>query len=281
MTIYTKFPINENIEAKLDYFYETKQIPNIIFHGASGTGKKTIIFDFLYKIYDNDKQKLKSNIMIVNCSHGKGIKFIREELKFFAKTNIQTNSGVMFKSIVLLNADSLTNDAQSALRRCIELFSFNTRFFIVVENKHKLLNPILSRFCEIYVPECIQNGKTINLHQFHLNEKFGKDNTKEIFSGFIVDKIRNCKTLHKDKNLSHQHLVNLALEIYENGYSCLDLMNYIEETEFIHQMDYKSNILLCFHKIKLEFRCEKLLILYMLDFMFLRLDTNLKNVSFI
>lgn len=196
---YTKFPINEKIEKKLDYFYETKQIPNIIFHGASGTGKKTIIFDFLYKIYDNDKQKLKSNIMIVNCSHGKGIKFIREELKFFAKTNIQTNSGVMFKSIVLLNADSLTNDAQSALRRCIELFSFNTRFFIVVENKHKLLNPILSRFCEIYVPECMQNGKIINLHQYHLNEKFGKDDTKEEFSEFITSKMLQCKMLQEKK----------------------------------------------------------------------------------
>jgi DNA polymerase III delta prime subunit len=36
----------------------------------------------------------------------------------------------------------LTIDAQSALRRCIEQFSFNTRFFIIIENKHKLLKPI-------------------------------------------------------------------------------------------------------------------------------------------
>lgn len=26
--------------------------------------------------------------MILNCAHGKGIKIIREELKFFARTNI-------------------------------------------------------------------------------------------------------------------------------------------------------------------------------------------------
>ena len=278
---YTKFPINENIEKKLDYFFETKQIPNIIFHGSSGTGKKTIVFDFLYKIYDNDKQKLKSNIMIVNCSHGKGIKFIREELKFFAKTNIQTITGVMFKSIVLLNADSLTNDAQSALRRCIELFSFNTRFFIVVENKHKLLNPILSRFCEIYVPECIQQGKIINLHQYHLEQKFGKNDIKETFSDFITDRIQICKTMMDKKKLTHDHLADLSIEIYENGFSCLDLMNFIEDSSYWNQIEYKSNILMCFHKIKLEFRCEKLLILYMLDFMFLRSDTNLKNVSFI
>ena len=140
-------PLHAHIQKKLDYFYETQKIPNLIFHGSSGTGKRTIVYDFLNKIYDSDKHKLKTNVMMVNCAHGKGIKFIREELKFFAKTNIQSNSGVLFKSIVLLNADSLTIDAQSALRRCIELFSHNTRFFIIVENKHTVLYPILSRFC--------------------------------------------------------------------------------------------------------------------------------------
>ena len=76
--------------------------------------------------------------MIVNCAHGKGIKFIREDLKLFAKTNIHLNNGILFKSIVLLNADFLTIDAQSALRRCIELFSHTTRFFIIIENKNNI-----------------------------------------------------------------------------------------------------------------------------------------------
>ena len=47
----------------------------------------------------------------------------------------------------LKHADKLTIDAQSALRRCIELFSHTTRFFIIVEDKNKLLKPIISRFC--------------------------------------------------------------------------------------------------------------------------------------
>ena len=142
-------PQHTKIEDKLNYFLKNNKIPNIIFNGSSGTGKKTIVYEFINKIYNYDKSKIKTNVLFVNCSHGKGIKFIREELKFFAKSNIQSNSGVLFKTIVLMNADHLTTDAQSALRRCIELFSYNTRFFIIVENKNKLLNPILSRFCEI------------------------------------------------------------------------------------------------------------------------------------
>ena len=167
--------IHQNIKEKLDYFHKIHKIPNIIFHGPSGCGKRTIVNEFIQNIYDNDKDKIKNMVMNVNCAHGKGIKFIREELKFFAKTNIQSNNGTIFKTIVLLNADYLTIDAQSALRRCIELFSYNTRFFIIVENKNKLLNPILSRFCEIYVPEYIENGVLMNLHQYSIHKNYDID----------------------------------------------------------------------------------------------------------
>ena len=169
--------IHENIKEKLNYFQDIHKIPNIIFHGPSGSGKRTIVNDFINKIYENDRDKIKTFVMYVNCSHGKGIKFIRDELKFFAKIHINSNSGNIFKSIVLLNADKLTMDAQSALRRCIELFSHNTRFFIIAENKYNLMKPILSRFCEIYVPEPIINGEMINLYKYNLNKVF---KTKEI-----------------------------------------------------------------------------------------------------
>ena len=122
--------IHENIKEKLQDFIENKKIPNIIFHGSSGVGKKTILFNFIKKIYNNDPVYLKDYVMNVNCAHGKGIKFIRDDLKFFARTNIDLKDGNIFKSIILLNADKLTIDAQSALRRCIELFSHSTRFFI-------------------------------------------------------------------------------------------------------------------------------------------------------
>jgi len=164
--------IHQNIKEKLDYFYTIHKIPNIIFHGPSGSGKRTIVNEFIHKIYNNERDRIKNFVMYVNCSHGKGIKFIREELKFFAKTHINSNSGNIFKSIVLLNADKLTMDAQSALRRCIELFSHNTRFFIIAEDKYNLMKPILSRFCEIYVPEPIVDDNIINLYKYNLNEVF-------------------------------------------------------------------------------------------------------------
>lgn len=256
--------IHGHIKQKLRAFYESKKIPHLIFHGAPGSGKLTLVNEFISMIYQHDRAKIKANVMVVNCSHGKGIKFIREELKFFAKTNIQTNSGVFFKTILLLNAHHLTIDAQSALRRCIELFSYNTRFFIVVENKNKLLNPILSRFCEIYVPEFVDGGKVVNLHQYEIRQKMDTSGLKQTVYGVISQQMDNVGVVP-----SRQQLTDMAHELYENGVSCMDLVEWLKTHKLDRvQRGVDAKINMCYHKIKSEFRCEKLLMFYILDFVF-------------
>ena len=271
--------IHETIKNKLNYFHEMRKIPNILFHGPSGSGKRTIVNEFIHKIYDNDREKIKSFVMYVNCSHGKGIKFIREELKFFAKTHINSNGGNIFKSIVLLNADKLTMDAQSALRRCIELFSHNTRFFIIAEDKYNLMKPILSRFCELYVPEPVLNDNIINLYQYNLNEVF---KMKEI-------KIHRLDWLKKEliksvnKKINVEDLMALCVKIYEKAYSGLDIMNLLETTKFLEctiTTEKRYELLICFNRVRKEFRNEKLLILFILNFIFLSSELSLENISF-
>ena len=48
----SQLPIHSEIENKLDYFLKTGKIPHIIFHGYSGTGKRTIVYNFINKIYN-------------------------------------------------------------------------------------------------------------------------------------------------------------------------------------------------------------------------------------
>jgi len=264
--------IHTDIKNKLNYFIKIKKIPNIIFHGVSGCGKNTLVNNFIHDIYNNEKEMIKNYVMEVNCAHGKGIKFIREELKFFAKTNINLKDGEIFKTIILLNADKLTIDAQSALRRCIELFSHSTRFFIIVEDKYKLLKPILSRFCEIYVPEPIINGKVINLHNYALGEIYnlGKITKKK------TDNLK--KHLKLDTKYTLNELVDLCIKLYENGYSCLDVINYIKSSSLDESKIYEFMVI--FNKIKKDFRNEKLLMLFILNFFLFRSDCNLENISF-
>ena len=117
-------------------------IPHLLFCGPSCTGKKTRLFAMLRAIYTRDTD-MRRYVMIVNCAHNKGIGFVRNDIKYFAQTAI---IDVPFKSVVLLNADHLSVDAQSALRRCMEQFSHTTRFFGVANDRNRLICPILSRF---------------------------------------------------------------------------------------------------------------------------------------
>ena len=271
--------IHQNIKNKLNYFHEIRKIPNILFHGPSGSGKRTIVNEFIHKIYDDDREKIKSFVMYVNCSHGKGIKFIREELKFFAKTHINSNGGNNFKSIVLLNADKLTMDAQSALRRCIELFSHNTRFFIIAEDKYNLMKPILSRFCEIYVPEPVLNGKILNLYQYNLNEVFKMKDIKVSRLEWLKKEL--SKNINKKIGLIE--LMSLCVKLYEKSYSGLDIMNLLENTKFLEgniTTEKRYELLIAFNRVRKEFRNEKILILFILNFIFLSSELSLENISF-
>jgi DNA polymerase III delta prime subunit len=271
--------IHQNIKDKLDFLYSSHKIPNLLFHGTTGSGKRTIVNEFIHKIYDNDREKIKSFVMYVNCSHGKGIKFIRDELKFFAKTHINSNGGNTFKSIVLLNADKLTMDAQSALRRCIELFSHNTRFFIIAEDKYNLMKPILSRFCEIYVPEPVINSDIINLYKYNLNNVF---NMKDV-------KTTRLETLKKEllktvnKKITIEKLMLFCTKLYEKGYSGLDIIQLLENHKFLEtalSVEKRYELLIAFNRVRKEFRNEKLLILFILNFAFLSSELSLENISF-
>ena len=270
--------IHKNIKEKLAYFYSSHKIPNIIFHGPSGSGKRTLVNEFIHKIYDNDRERLKKFVMYVNCAHGKGIKFIRDELKFFAKTHINSNGGDIFKSIILLNADKLTIDAQSALRRCIELFSHNTRFFIIIEDKYNLLKPILSRFCEIYIPEPEYNNKNINLYKYNIDETFKMSSIKTQ----ELEKLRKLIENNVSQKVFLKDMIYFCTKLYEKGYSAMNILELLENDKLTVNLsnEKKYELLITYNKVRKEFRNEKLLMLFILNFLFLSSDIKLENISF-
>ena len=266
--------MHQSIVEKLEHFHHNHKIPNILFHGPSGSGKKTIVRNFLNLIYDGNKDKIKDFVMSVNCAHGKGIKFIRDELKFFAKTHINSNGGDMFKSIVLLNADKLTIDAQSALRRCIELFSHTTRFFIIVEDKYKLLKPILSRFCEMYIPEPM-NG---NLYVRNIDATFSMQDIKQQRAVWLKKELDKMMT----SKITQPQLIAFITKLYEKSYSGIDLIGMLEDPTVAPALtlEKRYELLFQFSLVRREFRNEKLIMLFILNFAYLSSNVSLENISF-
>lgn len=246
--------MNNAVEEKLTQFLEKKNVPNMLFYGKSGSGKKTLLRKFLLQIYDSEST-MNNYIMYVDCALGKGIKFIREELKFFAKTNNCNKN--LFKSIILLNADKLTVDAQSALRRCIELFSETNRFFIVVERLEQLQKPILSRFCHIYI-----NSENTNLHESNI-ESLIKEN-----SGLLKLKESRKKKLKSILNKfkvgeSSLECIDLAKDLYESAYSAYDIYT-IVKNDNSYSYDDEMIYYICKNNVK----NEVLLIAFYLFFLF-------------
>ena len=260
---------HKDIKNTLNNFSKSKQIPNILFHGPHGSGKRTLVSTFINNIYENDQEIMQQYTMNVNCAHGKGIKFVREDIKFFAKSHINIKSSNKFKIIIMKNADKLTMDAQSALRRCIELYNHTTRFFIIVENKFKLLKPILSRFCEIYIPRPIINNVEVNLHKYNIQQSLINTEYEDI-------RKKKLKTILSEKIQTSSEVVLKVTKLYEQGYSSLDILEIIENCNIIGKN--KWQILLVFHKIKKEYRNESLLMYFLLYFIYLRSNDNLENM---
>ena len=267
--------IHENIHKKLEQYINSNKVPNILFYGENGSGKKSIVYSFINKIYNNDADLIKNNTVFANCSQGKGIKFIREELKFFAKMIINNNNGTFFKSIILLNADKLTIDAQSALRRCIELFSHSTRFFLIIEDKYKLLKPILSRFSEIFIPTPIIKNKEVNLYDYNNNiisKKIKYRNNKSVIED--IGKIMNNIKTNED-------IVKYSSYFYNNAYSIYDVIKYIEKCDdAIIDTEGKILLLIIIEKIKKEFRSDELLLIFIFNLFVFRSTIDLENITF-
>ena len=241
----------------LKELHDKNNLPNLLLYGNNLIGKKTLLEQLLLYIYQNYKN-IENNTLILNCSLGKGnIKFIRDNLRFFANTIIHKNI-TNFKSIVLLNADSLTLDAQSALRRSIEIYN-NTKFFIVTANKSKIIKPILSRFCEIF---CNIN----NMNSIYKSLATNNNNNNIKFNSKLAIIIKNLDSSIKDlsNNFKNDILINYSSLIYNKGISANNLLEY-----FTNSSNFKSDFskfVFFFDIYKKEIRCEEYLIFIILYF---------------
>nr|CDQ00248.1 Bm4081, isoform i [Brugia malayi] len=84
----------------------------------------------------------------LNASDDRGIGIVREQIINFAQTstlNVDKNQSSVPKLIILDEADAMTKDAQSALRRVIEKFTDNVRFCIICNYLSKIIPAIQSR----------------------------------------------------------------------------------------------------------------------------------------
>ncbi len=132
----------EDVIRALKGFVKKKSMPHLLFAGPAGTGKTTTALALAHDTYESE-ELLRANYLELNASDERGIDTIRTKIKDFAKT--APFGEVPFKIIHLDEADSLTADAQHALRRIMEMYSATTRFILACNYSSKIIEPIQSR----------------------------------------------------------------------------------------------------------------------------------------
>jgi len=130
---------NDNIKI-LTSMLKHGSLPHLLFHGTSGTGKTSLIQVLARQIYSDN---INLMVMKLDASDDRGINSVREEIKGFAEKKNMFCKGV--KLIILDEADSMTFDAQFALRRIIEKYSETTRFCLICNYENKIIPAIRSR----------------------------------------------------------------------------------------------------------------------------------------
>lgn len=144
---------DENLIGLFRNMIITKNIPHFLFYGLSGSGKTSAILAIGREIF---KECFSCRVIEFNASDDRGINAVREKISNEAKkyvTEIICQDGSRippFKIIILDEADSMTDEAQDALRVIIEQYSGVTRFCFICNYISKITDAIKSRCTAVY-----------------------------------------------------------------------------------------------------------------------------------
>lgn len=134
----------DEIVERLTSYVKTGNLPHLLFTGSAGVGKTTAAVTLAKEFF---KDTWQTNFREMNASDERGIDVVRNQIKEFARTRPLGDAS--FKILFLDEADALTTDAQSALRRTMETYAQICRFILSCNYSSKIIDPIQSR-CAIY-----------------------------------------------------------------------------------------------------------------------------------
>jgi replication factor C subunit 2/4 len=269
------------IKLLLEQAIKKKNLTHMLFYGPPGTGKTSTALALAKQLYYLPRKKgedkwahyerndklFKERVIELNASDESGIKVVRDKIKNFANSAINTiedNNLPSFKIIILDEADAMTNDSQFALRRIIELFTHSTRFILICNYVTKIIEPLTSRCAKfrfqtistVSINEILNNisakeniiinnnvietlfkitkgdlRKVINLLQraSYINTNIDSELIIDISGQISNTQIDNIWNIIIDKQTDHIRLFKLVRKIINEGYSCITLLNNIFE----------------------------------------------------
>jgi replication factor C subunit 3/5 len=154
------------------------ELPHLLFYGSVGTGKTSMILNVAKKMYGQD---YRMYTLELNASDDRGIDIVRNKIPNFIR--ISSNK---IRIVILDEADAMTQDAQSALRRVMEIYSKNCRFCLICNNVNKIIPGIQSRCAKMRFSVLNKDGIRNRLEQIIEEESINIEND-------AIDKLSELK----------------------------------------------------------------------------------------
>jgi replication factor C subunit 3/5 len=138
---------HEHISKVLRQLMNKNNFPHLLLQGPPGTGKTTTILACARQMYGDSVQSM---VLELNGSDDRGINIVRNLIDHFASNNnmdtdIFNTHNKKQKLVILDEADSMTMDAQFALRNVIESNTNTTRFCLICNYSEKITKALKSR----------------------------------------------------------------------------------------------------------------------------------------
>jgi replication factor C subunit 2/4 len=154
-----------------------KNIPHLLLYGPPGTGKTSIILACCYELFGPNI--FSERVIELNASGEGGIGIVRTKITDFAKKSLCNPDprypSPDFKIIILDEADAMTTEAQSALRKVIEEYSSNTRFCFICNYINQIIEPIISRCMKFRFKPILEKNIITKMEEICSKENFNID----------------------------------------------------------------------------------------------------------
>jgi replication factor C subunit 2/4 len=205
-----------------------KNLPHLILHGSSGTGKTTAIIAMSNSLFG--KSIVNDRVKVFNASDERGISMVRNKIVSFVKMAVAYKDNVpLYKLIILEESDTMTMESQYVLRKVMEDYSHLTRFCFVCNYVNQITPPIASRCIKIKFNKL--NNDNISKYVLEIAKK---ENIHNYINDNIIQSI--CKLADGDMRVAIMSLYNLKYMV--NTRSKQLFMNIITNT-YIDKIYYE------------------------------------------
>ena len=253
------FCMNEKMMSVLQTLLEIDDL-NLLFVGASGTGKTTLLYSLIREYYGFSKTSSipETNILFINNLKEQGIHYYRNEMKTFC----QSHSSIYGKKkmIVIDDLDTINEQSQQVFRNYIDKYKHNIHFISVCTNIQKVIESIQSRVhiiqllppsetdianimnyiidrenlaitsdAKSYLLTISNNSLRVLINYLEKIFIYGKavdvDTCKSLCSTIPVKVFENYIGFLNTGNLSSA--IHILYDIYDQGYSVIDILDYL------------------------------------------------------